>query len=77
MPAITSYLTSLESELHGDALTQDALTASMSRLYKLIERLMDEIFKAQDPDLKAMLAVLEKKARECLGEIRSRLAVFN
>ena len=65
-------LANLKTSLQANTLSQDTLHTTMTSLYQLIKQLMDETFKAQDPDLKAMLAVLEKKAREFLGEIMSK-----
>ena len=44
---------------------------------RLIEQLMDDTFKATNPDLKVKLALLEKKARELLAVVRERLGVYN
>ena len=49
----------------------------LNKLYKIIENLMDETFKTKDQDIKALLATLEYKARECKDSIERRLAVRN
>ena len=71
-----THLANLKTSLQTNTLSQDTLHTTMTSLYQLIKQLMERP-SAQDPDLKAMLAVLEMKARGCLGEIRSRLGVLN
>ena len=48
----------------------------LTELYRVIKRLMDATFKA-DQGLKPLLATLEYKARICKQHIEARLAVRN
>ena len=49
----------------------------LSELYKTIELLMNETYRAKDQQLKIALALLEKRAREYKQEIERRLAIRN
>lgn len=57
---------------------QDAtLHLHLGELYRIIPRLMSAAFKAQDQDLRVLLAGLEHEARLCRQEIERRLGVRN
>ena len=49
----------------------------LNRLYLIIKRLMDATFRTDDQELKALLATLEYKARQCKQCIEAKLAVRN
>jgi hypothetical protein len=49
----------------------------LTKLYRIIKRLMDATFKTKDKQLKVLLATLELKARKCKECIERRLAVRN
>jgi len=49
----------------------------LTKLYRVIRRLMDATFKTQNQNLKALLAMMEKKARTCKEEIEKRLGLRN
>lgn len=57
----------------GDA----TLHLHLEELYRVIQRLMDAAFTAQDQDLKVLLAGLEHEARLCKQEIERRSGVRN
>jgi hypothetical protein len=49
----------------------------LTELYRVIKRLMDATFAAQDQDLKVLLASLEYTARQYKHQIEERLGVRN
>ncbi len=75
--AIAEYLKDLEEGLvewdYRGITTQGHLT----KLYGIIERLMNATYETKDQELKPLLATLEMKARKCKQCIERRLAVRN
>jgi len=71
------YLDNLEADLVEYELTDTDHHMNLHRLYKLIERLMDETYESKDNKIKAKLSLLELKARKCLFEIQRELGVYN
>ena len=72
---IASLLNDVQEDLcEGDS---DGLYLHLTELYRVIQRLMDETFAAQDQELKVLLATLEYEARLCKGEIEGQLGVRN
>ncbi len=59
----------------GDAET--AMRLHLAELYRVIQRLMDATFAAQDQELKVLLAGLEYEARLRKQEIEGRLGTRN
>ena len=74
---IAGYLKDLEEGLvewdYRGITTQGHLT----KLYSIIERLMQATFETKDQQLKVLLASLEYKARKCKQCIERRTAVRN
>ena len=74
---IADYLKDLEEGLvewdYRGITTQGHLT----KLYGIIERLMQATFKTKDQQLKPLLATLEYKARKCKECIEARTGVRN
>ena len=64
-----------EGLCEGDGDT--ALRLYLAELYRVIQRLMDATFAAQDQDLKILLAGLEQEARRRKQEIEERLGARN
>jgi len=67
-------------EVHEDLCEGEgeaAMRLHMTELYQVIQRLMDETFKARDQELKVLLAGLEYEARLRKQEIEGRLAIRN
>jgi hypothetical protein len=56
---------------------ESALRLHLTELCRVIQRLMDATFAAQDQELKVLLAGLEYEARLCKREIEGRLGVGN
>jgi hypothetical protein len=54
-----------------------AIRLHLTELYRVIKRLMDATFVAQDQDLKVLLASLEYRARWYKQQIKERLGVRN
>lgn len=54
-----------------------ALRLHLTELYRVIKRLMDATFAAQDQSLKVLLASLELRARQYKQQIEERLGVRN
>jgi len=54
-----------------------AMRLRLTELYRVIKRLMDATFAAQDQDLKVLLASLEYGARQYKQQIEERLGVRN
>jgi hypothetical protein len=59
----------------GDDVT--TMQIQLTELYRVIRLLMDETFKAQDQDLKVLLASLEYRARQYKQQTEERLGVRN
>ena len=53
------------------------MKSQLMELYALIERLMNEQFKATDPTEKTAIALLELEARKHKAEFEQRLAIRN
>ncbi len=71
---IGDYLKDLEESLALESYQGTAI--QLTKLYNIIETLMDATFKA-DQDLKVLLATLEYKAIKCKECIERRIAVRN
>lgn len=68
------------SEVHEGLCEGDgdvSLRLYLTELYRVIRRLMDTTFAAQGQDLKALLAILEKRSRKYKQQIEGRLGVRN
>jgi hypothetical protein len=73
---ISSFL----SDVHESICEQDEphiQLLQLNELYRVIKRLMDATFETKDQKLKALLASMEKKAREYKQQIEAILAVRN
>ena len=74
---IGDYLKDLEEGLYEWDDRGLSTLGHLTRLYEIIERLMDASFETKDQQLKPLLATLEYKARKCKECIEKRLAVRN
>jgi len=73
---IADFLIEVREDLY-EGERDTALRLNLTELYRVIQRLMDATFAAQDQDLKLLLASLEYKARLRGQEIQGRLGVRN
>ena len=74
---IGEYLKDLEEGLYEWDYRGITTQGHLTKLYQIIEQLMNATFKAKDKQLKVLLATLELKARKCKECIERRLAVRN
>ena len=74
---ITDYLKDLEEGLYEWDYRGITTQGHLTKLYRIIKRLMDATFETKDQKLKPLLATLEYKARKCKQCIERRLAVRN
>jgi len=71
---------SLIADVHEDLCKGDnrgTMEFQLTELYLAIKRLMDETFRAKDPDVKVALACLEYAARRQKKLLEERLAITN
>ena len=73
---IADYLKDVEEGLVEWDYRGITTLGDLTKLYQIIQELMDATFKA-DQELKPLLATLEYKARRCKECIERRLAVRN
>ncbi len=74
---IADYLKDLEEGLYEWDYQGITTQGHLTKLYGIIERLMNATFETKDQELKPLLATLEMKARKCKQCIERRLAVRN
>jgi len=72
---IWQYIKGLTESLYE--FDQQNLKAEYTKLYKVIEQLMESTSKTTDKRLKPVLAMMEMRARQCKECIESRLAIGN
>ena len=75
--SIADYLKDLEEGLYEWDYRGITTQGHLTKLYGIIERLMNATFETKDQQLKPLLATLEMKARKCKQCIERRLAVRN
>lgn len=73
---IADYLKDLEEGLYEWDYRGVTTQGDLTKLYGIIQQLMDATFKA-DQELKPLLATLELKARKCKQCIEARTGVRN
>ncbi|HUW19507.1 MAG TPA: hypothetical protein VMW16_09410 [Sedimentisphaerales bacterium] len=74
---IADYLKDLEEGLYEWDYRGPNTLGHLTKLYDLIQRLMDATYEAKDQNLKVLLASLNLKANRCKECIERRLAVRN
>lgn len=74
---IADYLKDLEEGLYEWDYRGITTQGHLTKLYGIIERLMQATYETKDQELKVLLASLEYKARKCKQCIERRLAVRN
>ena len=74
---IGEYLEDLEEGLYEWDYRGITTQGHLTKLYGIIERLMQATFETKDQKLKPLLATLEYKARKCKEYIESRTGVRN
>ncbi len=74
---IGDYLKDLEEGLYEWDYRGITTLGHLTKLYQIIEQLMNATFKNKDKKLKVLLATLEYKARKCKICIERRLATRN
>ena len=75
--AIADYLKDLEEGLYELDYRGITTQGHLTKLYGIIERLMDATYETEDQQLKPLLAMLEYKARKCKQCIEARTGVRN
>lgn len=75
--SIADYLKDLEEGLYEWDYRGITTQGHLTKLYQIIEQLMNATFETKDKQLKVLLATLEYKARRCKECIEQRTAVRN
>jgi hypothetical protein len=74
------WIANFLNDVHEDICEGDGdatMLLHLTELYRVIKRLMDATYAAQDQGLKVLLATMEKRARECKQMIEQRLGMRN
>ncbi|UCH70490.1 MAG: hypothetical protein JSV29_00450 [Candidatus Bathyarchaeota archaeon] len=74
---IAEYIKDLEEGLYEWDYRGITTQGHLTKLYGIIERLMQATFETKDQQLKPLLATLEYKARKCKECIEARTGVSN
>jgi len=74
---IADYLKDIEEGLYEWDYRGITTQGHLTKLYGIIERLMNATYETKDPELKPLLATLEYKARKCKQCIEARTEVRN